>query len=155
MTVRLVILPVAFATLFAFAGCTDSSESGKTGSLPQAPEPRLKGEKSKAELLIGTWKFVKQTPPIRPFHPVTYEYTKDGKVTLWKHPSGHFPWAEEEKEVQVRTGTYRVDGDMLIRSIHESPVTIVSITEDKLVTSISLSDDPAPITGEYERVRDK
>jgi uncharacterized protein (TIGR03066 family) len=143
MTTRLLALPAILVALFAVSGCNGTSET------PQAPEPRSKGEKTKAELLVGTWKLVKRTPPNSKGSQMTFEYTKNGEVTLWKdNPL-------DGREIQM--GTYRLEGDTLSLMMDADPkernVTIDSITEDRLVTS-GFSGS-TPISHEYERVREK
>lgn len=141
MATRALMLP-AILVVLAVAGCSSPNDQ------PQAPEPRPKGEKTKAELLIGTWKLVSRTPPPNPFVPMTFEYTKDGKVTLLKNNP-------LEKGTEIQTGTYRVEGDILFRTMDTEPsdrnVTIESITENKLTTS-GLSGSTRMVH-EYERVK--
>ena len=74
--IRVLAFSAVVIALFTLLACSGPQEP--------APEPRAKGEKSKADLLIGKWKLVKRTPPMKPFVPMTFEYRVDGTCVLIK-----------------------------------------------------------------------
>jgi hypothetical protein len=151
ITQRLIPLAIIYSLLLV-AGCAGPEEVAKTDGPAQAPDPRAKVDKTKAELLVGKWKFVKRTPPADPFYPTTYEYTPDGKVTKWRYPSEQRPWANEQ--LSISAGTYRIEGETLFTTIGElteAKKTIETITEDKLV--IVWYSGSTRMVSEYERIR--
>lgn len=135
-----------FVAMHLLLGCGVATN---TSDGPEDRESQSKTEKTKAELLVGTWNHVKRTPPKAKGNESTFDYTKDGRVRLRKFN----PRDGEE----IETGTYRVEGSMLLLNMDTHPternVTIELITEDKLVTS-GFSGSTRMVS-EYERVRGK
>ena len=145
---RVLLLPALISLLVA-SGCFAPGDGPKPDELPQAPPPREK--KTTAELLVGTWKFVKQTPNHTvPGWQATFEFKPDGTVTLWKD----CPVDGDSLE----RGTYRVVDDSLRMAMdtdpHDRKVTIRSITDDTLLVASDIG-AREPQIDEYRRVRDK
>jgi uncharacterized protein (TIGR03066 family) len=103
------------------------------GDLPQAPEPRPKAEKTKAELLIGTWKLVETlNKQLLPKVDARIEFTKDGKFTTSVN--------EPKQGLPARSGTYTLNGNTIrLTKVADEDgpdeswdVTIESLTEVEL-----------------------
>jgi len=152
MNVRRLALTAVFATMLAIGGCTSPGEDAKPEDPPQAPPPRAKGEKTKADLLVGKWKLVKHNATLADGYQQTVEYSPDGKLTIWiDNPAKRAK--ERRGNPRTESGTYRVEGTKLILTLigpadtSESTVTIDSIAADKLVTT-----HLSPGAGEGERL---
>jgi uncharacterized protein (TIGR03066 family) len=142
MTMRFILFP-AILLIALVTGCAVPTDAPERA----APEPQA--EKTKAELIVGTWKLVKRTPPNTRGSQKTYEQTKDGKVILWTD--------NPQDGQRIFGGTYRVEGDTLFRNLNtevgEFSATIESITVDPLVTSST--DAGERRVYKYERVSGK
>jgi uncharacterized protein (TIGR03066 family) len=93
-------------------------------------------QKTMTELLVGTWKLdVTRHPQVWDQVELTYELTLDGKFTI----RGTDPITG----LQVRTGTYQLEGNILRLSAVAAPkypaetweLTIEKLTEEELVTA--------------------
>jgi hypothetical protein len=139
MTVRM-LTPLLAGALAAAAGCAGCSGCGsppKAEEPPvvEAPAPEAPPRKpltEKERLLIGKWKLVRQTPPNDPEYEETNEFNIDGTFRRW------FRSSIGPIEL-VGTGTYRVQGELLLRAWSTGdaahPLLIESVSEDRLVYS--------------------
>jgi len=170
MNARRLVLPAVVAAVIVTGGCTKPKpgEDSRPEAPPQAPPPRAKGEKTKADMLVGKWKRVSAidengTPlPLAEGYKSTVEYTADGKVTIWTDNPATRP-TDPDGNPHVMSRTYLVEGDRLI-STFETPrkpleitKTIISITKDKLTTIVRPSEEGSGghVIGEYERIPQK
>ena len=149
---------------FVFAACLAGSALLATGlaaglwqtfgrgRTPEPPAPTPAPPRTTAELLVGTWRWVRLSdlaePP--PWSEKTFEYTRDGRVIMryWFHAAG---------EAEPQTGTYRLDGDVLHLDITSPPDKVrKQSTRILKVDDRVLVDTDADTTGrfiaEYERV---
>ena len=112
-------------------------------------KPPVEQPKTMADQLVGKWRLVKRTPPYTGPMQMTFEYTLEGTVLLWKEVPLSEMWIE--------IGTYRLEGSTLCLTMDTDPyeriMTIDSITEERLVTSGMIERDR--IVVEYERVSRK
>lgn len=117
-----------------YYGCgrTPQPEVTPTAGTPAPEATPRKPMTEKERHLIGKWKLVKITPPFNPDYEATDEFRPDGTFTLWMKS----PLRPRER---VMTGTYRVQGDLLLRTWDTGRpahnLLIESITEDRLVYS--------------------
>jgi hypothetical protein len=158
MSVPKALMPVVFAGLLATAGCSGCSGCGSPSKpeeppVVEAPVPEAPPRKPLTEterLLIGKWKLVRQTPPNNPPYEATDEFRADGTYRYWSRS----PIRPGEV---VGTGTYRVQGDLLLRTWSTGDAAhnllIESITEDKLVYSGALDDGQQVM--EFVRAREE
>lgn len=132
MTARSLTLTTIFAALLVASGA---------GALdpPTAPLPRPAGEKAAgkttAELLVGTWKRVKQQDnPLPPDWDITIEFTAGGKVIM--RAKGPFT-----DPPPLLTGTYKLEGNTIRVTMDMDPLPnppsrtpiIKFISEEKLM----------------------
>src|SRR5205823_3056759 len=95
--------------LIACAFVTAAPRAPAAEDPPTAPSPRPKGQqqpKPWAELLVGTWKMVKNKgEPLPPEVDARIEFTRDGKFSVRAHDpkNGH----------QTKAGTYTLNGGIL------------------------------------------
>ena len=127
----------------------------QTFGRPQPPEPSPPTpppQRTTAELLVGTWRFVKVSDAVGPrsYSEATFEYTRDGRVVirLWYHTIG---------PAEPQTGTYRLDGDVLHVDIAHPPDKVPSQSpriiklDDKVFVNTD-ADTTGRFIAEYERV---
>ena len=131
------------------AGVWQAFGRGRTPE-PPAPAPPPP-PRTTAELLVGTWRWVKLSdlvgPP--PWTEKTFEYTGDGRVIIryW------FDVGPAEPQI----GTYRLDGDILHLHITHQPdkvrrqSTRIVKLDDKVFVNTD-ADTTGRFIAEYERV---
>ena len=119
---------------------------------PEPPTPAPPPQRTTAELLVGTWRWVRLSDLVGPpsFSEMTFEYTRDGRVIIriWYHAAG---------ESEPQTGTYRLDGDVLHMDITHPPKKVRSSStrivklDDKVFVNTD-ADTTGRFIAEYERV---
>jgi hypothetical protein len=141
---RFFIIPITLV-LISISACSVPDENANGSNGPQTTEP-----KTKAELLIGTWRLVKTTPPRDWLPEMTDEYTSDGRIisTIGPIPA-ELPAHPFERVRRIEKGKYWIEGEdsffVLMDNMKENlgHYTIRTITNEKLITycEIITSDD--------------
>jgi uncharacterized protein (TIGR03066 family) len=147
MNTRCLLLPAIIVALFA-------ASWSPAGDFPQAPPPHAK--KTTAELLVGTWKVLKEDSRETP-KDWTYEFTftADGKFNV--------RLINPKRPPQVKFGTYKLTGNVIRCDIEADgnnaarkvDITIDSITEDTLSLTISAQSENPQNTFILQRRKSK
>jgi hypothetical protein len=108
--------------LFSIVVCLTAILAGEGN--PASAQKKKKGGGGNADKIVGTWELTKimgvETPPAKGKDPLTFEFSKDGKVKMGPGE-----------------GTYKLDGDKLSMTLggDTKEATIKTLDAGKLVLS--------------------